>query len=104
MRISEKQILQIHESIKKILGNTDYQLFLYGSRVHDHLKGGDIDLLIVTNPDGLKIFKDFYLALIIDLKKKSEIGDRRIDLKAATQSDFNTDPFLKTIEPELVKL
>lgn len=102
MRITDLQVTQIHEAIKKFFGKTEYNLFLYGSRVHDHLKGGDIDLLLVTTDEGVKLFKEIHLDLLVDLKKKSEIGQRRIDLKAATASDLLRDPFLKTIQDELV--
>lgn len=104
MRITELQITQIHEAVKKFFGTTEYKLFLYGSRVHDHLKGGDIDLLIKTTDEGVNLFKEIHLDLLVELKKKPDIGQRRIDLKAATSGDFLIDPFLKTIQHELVEL
>lgn len=104
MRITDLQVKQIHEAIKKLFGPTEYKLFLYGSRVHDHLKGGDIDLLLVTTDDGVNLFKEIHLDLLVELKKQPDIGQRRIDLKASTSADLLTDPFLKTIQHELIPI
>ncbi len=104
MRITDQQIRQFHEVLKRFFGTTEYKLFLYGSRLHDHLKGGDIDLLIVTTDDGVDLFKEIHLDLLVELKKKPDIGQRRIDLKAATSHHLCIDPFLITIKDELIEL
>jgi hypothetical protein len=57
MRLSEFEI----ESIKSLAGyhfGTDVQVFLFGSRTNNQMRGGDIDLF-VRNPNGkhLKIRK-----------------------------------------------
>jgi len=48
MRITEQQAQIIVEKIAEILPNTKH-VFLYGSRLDDLLKGGDIDVYIETN-------------------------------------------------------
>jgi predicted nucleotidyltransferase len=104
LRISSEQIIQIHESIKFFFRETEYTLYLYGSRTKDYLKGGDIDLLLLTTDKGVILFKKFNLDILIKIKKNSIIGDRRIDLKAATPEDLNKDPFLKLIKDELIQI
>jgi hypothetical protein len=67
-------------------------------------KGGDIDLLIVTNEAGVKIFDSKNLDILVDLKKHSEIGMSRIDLRAVTEEDLRTQPFYIKISSEMVRI
>ncbi len=75
MRLSKLEIKIIKESAIKIFGN-DAKVFLFGSRVNDKLKGGDIDIYIETNKTIDVLNKKIKMS--IELKKK--LGDRRIDL------------------------
>jgi predicted nucleotidyltransferase len=45
MRLTETQIQAIHTTAEEIFGS-DARVSLFGSRVDDHARGGDIDLLI----------------------------------------------------------
>lgn len=45
MRISPEQRQTIVQAARQQLGE-EAQVRLFGSRVHDHLKGGDLDLLV----------------------------------------------------------
>jgi predicted nucleotidyltransferase len=47
MRINPEQIKTITEITHKVAGD-DAQVWLYGSRLQDERKGGDIDLMIQT--------------------------------------------------------
>lgn len=104
MRISSEQIEQFHIVISKFWKDIPYELYLYGSRVHDHLKGGDIDLLILTTQMGIEVFQKSEFELLVAIKKQPAIGQRRIDLKVATFDQLETEPFLQAIGKELVKL
>lgn len=104
MRLSNEQVKQIHQVLQTELKGCSYRLYLYGSRVHDDFKGGDIDLLIVTDANGLAIFKEKELALLVKIKKQSAIGQRRIDLKAALSEDLEKVPFLKEISQYMIEL
>jgi predicted nucleotidyltransferase len=48
MRLTPKQCEIIRHSVKCMLGD-DTRVFLFGSRVDDNKRGGDIDLYIETN-------------------------------------------------------
>lgn len=47
MRLSEEKRNFIREQVKQL--DNEAQVFLFGSRVDDNKKGGDIDLLIISN-------------------------------------------------------
>jgi len=50
MRLTDLERQVIQQKVQQILG-TAARVFLFGSRLDDHAKGGDIDLLIeVTEP------------------------------------------------------
>ena len=104
MRLQPQQISQLHSVIRTYFSSINYDLFLYGSRVDDTLKGGDIDLLIVTSIQGVTLFENKNLDLLVDIKKQSAIGQRRVDLKATTFDQVSTDPFLKAIAQTMVRI
>lgn len=104
MRLSHDQICVIFDCLKAVFNEINYELFLYGSRVDDNLKGGDIDLLIVTDRRGVDIFNKHHLALLVEIKKNKLIGQRRIDIKAVTLNELTNDPFLKSISDRMISL
>jgi uncharacterized protein len=74
MRLQETQIQAIKESFQEIFHEGTISLF--GSRVHDEKRGGDIDLFLeVPNKDELFIKRIQFLARI-----KRRIGEQRIDV------------------------
>jgi len=69
-----KQLIQ-----EKIPGST---IYLFGSRVDDKARGGDIDLMILTNePADKRIFRKIRLEFI------KKYGWRKVDLVNFTYSD-----------------
>lgn len=75
MRISENHIRQIKSTAQNIFGK-DCEIYLFGSRVKDQAKGGDIDLLIQTND-----LQDMLSKKLTFLSRvKTLIGDQKIDL------------------------
>jgi len=79
MRLNEKYIKVIKKYFFEIFNQGE--VYLFGSRVDDSKKGGDIDLYLVVE-DKRDIFKKKikYLAKI-----KKELGEQKIDVI------FNTD-------------
>jgi len=72
MRLNEKQREVIIDIIRRFDPNADIRLF--GSRVLDNQKGGDIDLLILSE------IIDYHQKLKIRSLLKQELGDRKIDI------------------------
>jgi predicted nucleotidyltransferase len=75
MRLKDEQIKSIREAV--LNRDPDAQVYLFGSRVDDNQKGGDIDLIVLsknlTGEDRRKIKLDLYRSL----------GARKIDLVLA---------------------
>ncbi len=73
MRLSQYEIKVIKDSFTSTF--TDGKIYLFGSRIDDNLKGGDIDLYIITK-DTNKVKKkiDFLV------KVKNKIGEQKIDV------------------------
>ena len=77
------------------------ELFLFGSRVDPKKKGGDIDLLLVT--DEYTKLKMNELRLYLKALLREAAGDQKVDLSVATHEQKKSDPFFSSID-ELVSL
>lgn len=100
MRLEQHERAGIISAIEGFIDQQPGKLYLYGSRVDDTLRGGDIDLLLlVSDPhvDSINSVTHHVLAEI-----KGCIGDRKIDLIVAGFSDDN--PFIKVILPKAILL
>jgi hypothetical protein len=96
MRLTHSEIAEIKKAIIKSMPHENFQLFLFGSRIDESKKGGDIDLLLVVDEplkDVLLRQKHVLLAEI-----KDAIGDQKVDLIIATAQDITKDPFLESIQ------
>jgi|SRR3989339_31165 len=77
MRLNAKQQQDIVETFLEVFGKGELRLF--GSRVDDTKKGGDIDLYVLPrSPDNLAEKRITFLA-----KLKRRIGEQKIDLVIA---------------------
>lgn len=74
MRLSSSEVSSIKKVFKNIFDNGE--IYVFGSRVDDRQKGGDIDLFIVS--DNSKNILDKKLDFLVALKDK--IGEQKIDL------------------------
>jgi predicted nucleotidyltransferase len=74
MRLTNTEIVYIQEIFKEVFQKGE--IYLFGSRVDDTLKGGDIDLFVSSNN------RDNYLEKKLDFLTllKQKIGDQKIDL------------------------
>ena len=77
MRLTDFQKKTICESAMHNFGQ-DTQVWLFGSRVDDHAKGGDIDLYIETQNQKAADLIMAKLHFLKDLHKK--IGEQKIDV------------------------
>lgn len=75
MRLTENQIRIIKSCVSEIFGNGS-KVLLFGSRVDDNKKGGDIDLYIETDIQNDVVSKKIDLLV----KLKDQLGDQKIDI------------------------
>jgi predicted nucleotidyltransferase len=71
MRLEEKEISIIKSIFKDIFGSGE--IYLFGSRIDDNKKGGDIDLYLVTN-------YDFNKELEFRILLQEKLGEQKIDI------------------------
>lgn len=76
MRLSPQHIAVIKQVALDVLG-PQASIILFGSRVHDHLKGGDIDLLIDT-PNQVPNRAVAAARIVVGIQR--QIGERQIDV------------------------
>ena len=88
MRLSTREQIGILRAVSKAL--PDAQVYLYGSRVNDNLRGGDIDLLIlISDPPSLEnqsttMALDFFhtkMQLAVALEHRSSSQEFVVGLK-----------------------
>jgi len=75
MRLEQYEIDSITSIASTIFGKGS-KIILFGSRVHDNLNGGDIDLYI--QPTIKNALREKKIDFLISLKEK--IGDQKIDV------------------------
>ncbi len=75
MRLSQEYINTIKQFGKEIFGN-QVKIYLFGSRVDDSKKGGDIDLYIIPEDD-TKLYKK---SIEYNVKLQKELGEQKIDI------------------------
>jgi len=73
MKLSNDSMLTIKQAVTLIFGK-DAKVYLFGSRVDDAKKGGDIDLYIETV--SLEAVFDKKLSLLSELRKR--LGDQSL--------------------------
>lgn len=93
MRLSKKEISAIKKNILRF--DINAKVYLFGSRTNDKAKGGDIDVLVISNKIG------FTEKLKIRTGIFKEIEEQKLDL--VVKKDFE-DVFVKMIESDLVSL
>ena len=85
MRLQPEQAKTIKDTVERLVGPSS-RVWLFGSRVNEALRGGDIDLLVETDeivPNRVKTLCKIKGALVMVL------GDRKLDvlLKDASTPD-----------------
>ena len=84
MRLTQEQIDVIRISAKEVFG-LGAQVWLFGSRVDDHRRGGDIDLLVC--PAATHIIPSLASKLRFLNKLERRIGERKIDVVVEAPAD-----------------
>jgi predicted nucleotidyltransferase len=76
MRLTTSQQKLLKEAIFEVCGE-DAQVFLFGSRLDDNKKGGDIDLIIKLNQD---VTNPAWIVAKVQAKVMIKLGEQKIDV------------------------
>jgi len=93
MRLADEEQSVISETIHQ--ADADAMIYLFGSRVDDAAKGGDIDLLVLSKR--INLMKK--LDILAQLHQK--LGERKIDIAIYPDT---TRPFPRMVMQEGVRL
>lgn len=88
MRLGKEQAVMIRQLVKSRLGE-ESQVWLFGSRVDDSKRGGDVDLYVESKQPCDLATK---LSLMSEIQRL--IGLRKIDLLVKNNSDSERDIFV----------
>jgi predicted nucleotidyltransferase len=77
MRLTAQQQATVRATVAETFGS-DAQVRLFGSRVDDTKRGGDIDLLISTTQSDVATLMRAEIALLTKLQMK--LGEQKIDV------------------------
>lgn len=89
MRLAPEERSAISDAIHQ--ADADALIYLFGSRVDDEAKGGDIDLLVLSRTINLMTKLD----ILAQLHRK--LGERKIDIAVYPDA---TRPFPRMVMPE----
>lgn len=79
MRITSSQVRKLKAAAKRHFGQSA-QIWIFGSRVDDHRRGGDYDFYIETPCDDPDRIVSGKLALLAELHEEPEFEGEKIDL------------------------
>lgn len=96
MRLTEEELKYIKDAIKKYDNNSE--IYIFGSRLDDSKKGGDIDIMVVST------VIDFEKVLDIKLELYEKLGFRKIDLIVSKGYTEESQNFKKHIYSEGVRI
>ena len=69
MRLDSVQEAALEKAIKNVNG----EVYLFGSRVFDTKKGGDIDILIFSEEDPFKLSQDISIKFFMECEEKIDV-------------------------------
>jgi predicted nucleotidyltransferase len=61
------------QALEKALEGVEDEVYLFGSRVDDTKKGGDIDILIYSKANSLKLSQQVSIAFMMELDSKLDV-------------------------------
>jgi len=94
MRLSIQEISLLKKTLKNL--SNDASLYLFGSRVDDKKRGGDIDLLVVSKNFTKQQLRKFRIEFF------KEFGEQKLDIIVDDGSFKN--PFHKLIYQKAIRL
>lgn len=91
MRLTPEQLSIIRSAVAETFGDTA-SIWLFGSRVDDSKRGGDIDLLIETKQSDIAAIVRAELAFLTKLHM--QLGEQKIDVLVDYPTRLHTSPIV----------
>lgn len=91
MRLTNTELHIIQSAVRKYFPS-GVKVFLFGSRLDDQQRGGDIDLFISTKLCGMKL-QEAKLHLMSEIQMV--LGDQKIDVVLAHPHGSNSNPVVQ---------
>jgi predicted nucleotidyltransferase len=101
MRLNDQQQSIIRSAVAESFG-ADANVWLFGSRVDDDARGGDIDLYIEPGTDNAEEIVESKLRFLATLYKK--LGEQKIDVVIRRQGCKENFPIYKLAKQTGIKL
>ena len=101
MRITEQQRDDIKRAATESFGDAAH-VWLFGSRVHDHLRGGDIDLYVESDLEDPEEAVDALLQFRVELTRR--LGERKIDVVLRRNPRVPDQPIYNLAREEGIEL
>ncbi|TCK05202.1 nucleotidyltransferase domain-containing protein [Phorcysia thermohydrogeniphila] len=95
VRLSEEELEAIKTTVKSF--DEKAKVLIFGSRANPNLRGGDIDILVISDAIDWKTRRKIRVELI------KKLGDRKIDLIVASRENLE-DPFVKLAIEEGIEI
>lgn len=86
MRLTDQEALHIRESFVETFGSG--KLYLFGSRIDDKRRGGDIDLYVISNLESYEALRR-KIEFLGNVKRR--IGEQKIDVVIASSENRRID-------------
>ena len=101
MRLTAQETTAIHDAVNRHFGDSA-EVWLFGSRVENSRKGGDIDLYVETDlTDGDAIFRK-RIKLLAELSRP--LAERKVDLVVKSRGSQQNLPIYQVARESGVRL
>ena len=91
MRLSEKSVHAVKDAVRAAFPGQS-KVFLFGSRVYDNKRGGDIDLLVVSDLHRSAMEAAKIRAVV---KIQMALGDQKIDMVVTADPYLDSRPVVR---------
>lgn len=104
MRLTASEVQGIASAFMELISmhKLDGELFLFGSRIDNHKRGGDIDLLWLCESRSRDKASQYKFELIAKILMR--LDDQKIDVTIVSKDQSVKDPFFISVKSQLVKI
>lgn len=98
MRLLDKEVMAIKKACLRCFPNKKFKICLYGSRVRDDLKGGDVDVFLLSPDLWSTEEQSKIISFLSYLKNETEFTDQKINFSLVSEEELAADSFWKSVK------